>query len=233
MKESIGVSPDQLLFGNAIRLNQSLYLPKTDIPADARVRLSQWASTRLFAQERMLTLAQQTQRSRDDAHVAKSVRTNSPTQVYADGSLVLMEYQGNAIRNGPPNKFLTQLRGPMQVISHVGDEYTLLNLVTNKDQKAHIKWLRPFLHDHRTQPRDVARRDLLSSFEVESIQEHKGTPARRRDMEFRVRWTGYGEADDLWLPYSEIRNIPVCHDYFLARKLKVLIPREFRTGRYA
>ena len=49
--ESISCSPAQLLFGNAITLERSLYLAREEIPEDRRMFLSQWASNRLQAQE--------------------------------------------------------------------------------------------------------------------------------------------------------------------------------------
>jgi hypothetical protein len=41
---------------------------------------------------------------------------------------------------------------------------------------------------------------------VESIVEHRGDPKFRKQVEFRVRWAGYDDNFDSWLPYKELRD---------------------------
>jgi hypothetical protein len=47
-------------------------------------------------------------------------------------------------------------------------------------------------------------------------------------MDFKVRWKGYDESEDSWLPWSELRANPALHVYLTAKSLEKLIPREFR-----
>ena len=71
-------------------------------------------------------------------------------------------------------------------------------------------------------------RDVLTLFEVQEIMSHRGDLQYRTKIEFLVRWTGYGEEDDLWLPYSELRDNVATHTYLLTINKKNLIPLKFK-----
>ena len=45
-------------------------------------------------------------------------------------------------------------------------------------------------------------------------------------LEFLVRWKDYGEANNLWLPYQELRQNIKLHEYLRERGLHKLIPKE-------
>ena len=168
-----------------------------------------------------MKIAERIQRQRDAAHIAQADPRRTE---YATGAYVLVEYPSSIIRRGPPNKFLTQLKGPMKVLGHVLDEYTLLNLTTNKEVQEHIKRIHPFRYDSaKTIPDDVARRDYISAFEVEKIIEHTGIVLRRGQMDFRVRFKDLAPKFDRWLPYKEIKANGYAHEYFWNKNLKTLI----------
>ena len=57
--DSIGVSPAQLLLGNATTLHTEMFVPQTQ--RDQTVPLSEWASVRLKQQELLLSRAKLTQ----------------------------------------------------------------------------------------------------------------------------------------------------------------------------
>jgi len=58
--DSIGVSPSQLLFGNAIQLDKRLYLPVTALNVGER-QLSDWADKQLREQSDLLEKARKRQ----------------------------------------------------------------------------------------------------------------------------------------------------------------------------
>ena len=45
-------------------------------------------------------------------------------------------------------------------------------------------------------------------------------------MDFQVRWLGYDVSEDLWLPWSEVRNVPALHTFLRAYGMIKLIPKE-------
>ena len=60
---------------------------------------------------------------------------------------------------------------------------------------------------------------------------------KRKEIEFKVRWLGYGPEGDTWELYSRLRSNALLHDYLRAgelvhgrdaAKLRALIPNGFR-----
>ena len=224
--ESNAVGPDQLLFGNAIRLDRGIFVPH-QAPHDVHVSLSAWAADMLHAQEELMKLARDTQKRRDLEHM---LRADIRRTEYPVNSYVLCDYHKNAFRKGPPNKMLTYLRGPMKVISNDRNTYKLENLVTRKIELIHVTDIHPYHYDpNHSEPRDVARRDITSAFEVENILEHTGDVKKRSTLDFLVSWVGYDESENLWLPYSELRDNEVLHAYLLSLGLDNLIPAKFNV----
>ena len=70
--EVIGVSPAQLLFGNAIQLDRGIFLPQLqDDGVETEVALSDWADRMFRAQKILLDTAHLLQRQRDLAHMER------------------------------------------------------------------------------------------------------------------------------------------------------------------
>jgi predicted SprT family Zn-dependent metalloprotease len=68
-------------------------------------------------------------------------------------------------------------------------------------------------------------RDVISTQIVEKIIEHSGTKNKKSEMDFRVRWLGFGESQDLWLPWKELRLNPALHDYLRQNRMASIIPK--------
>jgi len=135
---------------------------------------------------------------------------------FAIGSYVLVDYHGTAFRKGPPSKFQTYLRGPMKVLSRNVNTYTLENLVSHKSEQVHVTDIRPFHYDSNlVDPKEVARKDIISEHVVERILEHVGDVNKRSTLDFKVRWEGAPESEDLWLAYKELRDTDALHKYLL------------------
>ena len=47
-----------------------------------------------------------------------------------------------------------------------------------------------------------------------------------------MKWAGYDNSHDLWIPYKELRDIVVLHGYLFENNLKDLIPVQHRVGRF-
>jgi hypothetical protein len=74
--KSIGVSPAQLIFGNAIDLDRNILIkpPTTSDPAlGQEVRMSKWLSDRIIVQSHLMTYAQERQYEKDEGHLSKAV----------------------------------------------------------------------------------------------------------------------------------------------------------------
>ena len=113
----------------------------------------------------------------------------------------------------------------MRVISNKGAEYLLLDLVQNKQISVHISRLKRCEYDPRhVDPMAIAAKDYEED-EVEAILQHRGSPKRKSDMDFLVRWLGYDETEDLWLPWSALRNNTALHQYLRDNNMEKLIPK--------
>ena len=43
-------------------------------------------------------------------------------------------------------------------------------------------------------------------FVVEEVLAHRGDRAKRSTLEFRIRWSGFGEESDTWEPYKNLMH---------------------------
>ena len=50
-------------------------------------------------------------------------------------------------------------------------------------------------------------------FVVESIIDHTGDPKKRSTLQFRVRWLGFDESEDTWLPYKSVKDLEALEIY--------------------
>ena len=227
-------SPARILFGDILRTDTRLFQTAEATMIDgARVNLSAWAADMITKQEVIVKLAQTMQHANDMEHLRKQ---DTPVTVFTDGAYVLAKYHstdGVVRHRGPPNKFLSNLRGPLKVVGHSDDRDTIRSLITGRDETIHVSELRAFVHAVEATEeslRDIARRDHQGAFVIESIISHKGARYARRIMEFLVRWEGYGPEADEWTPYSELRDTGALHEYLFAqpeRGFHQMVPRKF------
>jgi transposase InsO family protein len=150
--------------------------------------------------------------------------TNAHRQhVFPDGAYVLLDYP-DKIR--PPSKLNMPRMGPYQVLSHKGAKYEVVNLVTGKTLFRHISQLSEF-NATRCSPTEVATRNT-SAYLVQEVLSHTGTPAKKAQMRFTVRWLGYGPGDDTQEPWKVLQNNWVFHQYCRQQNLHKLIPAAFQ-----
>lgn len=223
--ESIGVSPAQIIFGNAIQLDRGIFLPS--VSGESGSSLSEWTANMLRKQGQIIAIAQATQSAKDDRHVAEHTaeRTEFPINSY-----VLVQYPSTNLKPGGPTKIHTNLKGPYRVVNSIGSRYTVQNLVSNKNEDFHVTQLRPFLFDaEEVNPAAIAMKDQ-QFWLVESIVDHRGHPKRKADMTFRVRWSGYGPESDTWEPWKQVRTNKRLHEYLRQHGMQSMIPKQFESG---
>ena len=151
---------------------------------------------------------------------------NYPSQrtEFAPRSYVLVKYREGA----PPSRLHTILKGPLRVIRSSESKYTLEDLITNKEKDYHVTDIKPFHFDPlNTNPVDVARKDYLEFF-IEAILKHTGTRrSKKGQLKFYIKWLGYDDEHNSWEPYSNIRDMTVCHDYLRSHGMSNHIPSKF------
>ena len=123
-----------------------------------------------------------------------------PTETITEfpvGSYVLVEYPGQI-----PSKMMMPRRGPLQVVRIRGNKaYTLVDLITQKEESVHVSRLAPFLYDkERVDPFDVAAKEQ-KEYRIEFVYEHVGDPRLKSSLEFKCRFTGYSAEHDEWISW--------------------------------
>jgi hypothetical protein len=109
---------------------------------------------------------------------------------YAPRSYVLVKYREGA----PPSRLHTMLKGPLRVVQSSESNYTLEDLITNKEKDYHVTDIKPFHFDPlNTNPVDVARKDYLEFF-IEAIVKHSRTKKSKKiHLKFYIKWLGYDD----------------------------------------
>ena len=223
--ENIGVSPADLLYGNAINLDRGILLPFSTNYTN--VELSKYTSDHLLAQNKLILISTERQKARDQVHF--NSRSLLPPTEFPINSFVLVSYPETRMGSRPPTKLHLNLKGPMRVVSFTGSNYKLLNLSNDSYEQVHIKRLKPFVFDpSRDNPTKISHRDTFE-YIVEQILQHHGDPKLKSGMDFLVRWKNLDPSADLWLPWKELRNNPALHAYLRTHHMVKLIPKEFIT----
>jgi transposase InsO family protein len=222
--KSTGLSPRQIIFGNAMNLNKRVFQePQSK-------SLSAYMSNLLLQQQTVIEIAEKNQRFRDELNRWK--RFPDSLTEFPVNSYVLVEYpEGRA-----PTKFHPLKKGPLKVMSFIGRRYKLLNLVTNKEETHDISKLTPFTYDDSTiDPRQIANKDY-QVFDVERIIKHQCGKNINKvgDMDFLVKWVGMDDSMEFnrWLEWKELRNNPALHKYLFENNMSKFIPKEHRKASY-
>jgi hypothetical protein len=226
-----GITPAELLFGNAVSLNDRILPMKADEVGIPTRQLSEITSEMLAMQAHLIAKAQKLFKEHDDKHVAMPFDTRKGFDHFPVGSYVLVEYDDSALKGrGPPHKLMPFKRGPYRVVNSIGTRYTVLNLLTNKHEDVLIYQLHPFSYDAAEyDPKEIAARGN-EEFVVAKILAHEGDPKYKTSMKFLVHWEGYDDpSEHTWESYKNIRLVDKLHDYLKTHNMKNLIPRECLT----
>jgi hypothetical protein len=219
---STGVSPAQLLFGNAVKLDSGIFLPHKkgyNAEAEQESTLAEWAQKMQATQAELIELARKHQVERDQHHIIQQEPAN--TTEFPINSYVLVKY-----RNRPPTKFHSAWRGPMRVVNFNKSHYTLQDMVSDKLRNFHVTQLKAFKYDQMdTDPVDIARAEQ-NEFLVENILEHRSDGSKRRtNYEFLVKWAGYENTDNTWEPWEFVRDNKQLIKYLYTHNLRQFLTK--------
>lgn len=220
-----GVTPAQLLFGNAVSLNDRILTPQKGY-VESRL-LQKLTSDMLDMQARLVAKHTEFLKNQDEQHLATPYDTSKKHDSFPIGSYVLVEYTDSALKGrGPPHKLMPFKRGPYRVVNHVGTRYTLLDLITNKHEDVLIHKLHPFKYDEATlDPTEVAGRDR-EEYKVELVLQHEGNPDLKSTLRFLVKWVGYDDSYNSWVDWKNLRLVDKLHDYLREHGMARHIPKD-------
>ena len=228
--ESIGVSPAQLLFGNAVDLDRGLFLEQpAGVDENGKPlfngKVGAWMKRLLEVQAAFLQIARATQYSKDTNHIQDIPEGEQATE-YPINSYVLRMYPDALGKNLPPTKLHTMWEGPFRVVGHVGQEYEIMSLITSQKSKTHVSRLKPFTYDPEfVNPFEVALMDKRLSI-VETIISHTGKWTKLDKMKFKVKWVG--EENPTKEDWENLKKNAVLHEYMRQKGAEQYIPKAFR-----
>ena len=129
------------------------------------------------------------------------------------GDYVLVTYPTRA-----PHKLSPLYRGPMLIVEKVRDDiFKVKDLISGKIISFHVDRFKVFIKDVEAMEADLipfAAADK-DEFVVEQIVDHQGSIKKRNAMKFRIRWQGYDESEDTWLPWKEVKDLIALDNYIL------------------
>jgi len=203
---TIGISPAKLLFGSYCPENPSL-LCGTNANNDAT---SFWKSL-VDAQRTALSIAQHNQTMYLDKYFSNSPNESTTLK---EGEFVLAIQRGDR----PPSKLSPKLRGPYRILKKTGtNRYSAQHMATNAVIDIHLEHLQRFIGSLNDAKRASKLDALTGEYEVEKISQYRFTKRHRNlnNVQFLVRWVGWGPEHDTWKNYSEIKDLQAL-DNFLA-----------------
>jgi len=216
--ETGGISPFELKFGSdSAPFSRFPDCNSLDASAPAYLR---------SLNDNLRWIQAKSQKAQDHIIAERTARNNpAGTPKYIPGDLILWHYREttHSFRQG---KLSADWRGPYSVVAHTGNDITCDHLSTHSRHVFHVTRVKPFFGDS-AHAMSLALLDA-DDYVVDSIVAHTGLPTSRPDMRFRVRWSGYTDEFDSWLPWTGLRDNSRFHDYCRSRSLLSLIPREHR-----
>jgi transposase InsO family protein len=117
--ESIGVSPAQIIFGDALNLNRGFIVSIDDKEKfDSEVVMSEYSRDMIARQAEIIAVAQKHQHTVDEQYIAAKNKKykNVEITVFPVNSYVLLGYPSSNLKKGPPNKLMLNWQGPYKVI---------------------------------------------------------------------------------------------------------------------
>jgi transposase InsO family protein len=235
--ESIGVAPARLIFGGAINLDRSTYLPVSALNYP-QIKLSEWAANQLAIQKRMLDLARDTQRQADLRHEMEwrnDLRKRNVTiTVFPKGSHVKVAYPHNSITGQrAPHKLAMPWKGPYEVIGKEKSAY-IVKSVKGNIHKFSEHLLDVYHIDSKySDPRQVAL-DAENMYDIAEVLQIRGNfkpPKRKSQVELLIVWQGYEQDEPTWNVWNSSfnHNLKV-HEFLRTQEKKWhwLIPPQYR-----
>jgi transposase InsO family protein len=216
--ERTKISPADMLFGRAVDLDRGIYASFEETTLSSPVPLSTTTSKMLKLQSDLMRIHRQILTDTDKSRLEN---TDDEFTEFTNGTYVLLEPV-----TGPKGRLHTRRTEPYIIISSSNNNYTLENLVSKRQLRVHINRIVPFLFDpKKTDPQKVAAHDA-DEFHIEMITSHRGRFSNKRNLEFKVKWTGFDESYDTWEPWKNLKDVEQLHDYLRLLNLAHEIPRD-------
>ena len=222
IKTSTNVSPTELIYGNAID-HDSTFMFKPVEQTNVNSTHFDYMSNLLRIQEKIITIAQNSQENIDIYNIQKRSQLHNKTTEFPIGSYVLAEYE-----TGKSSKFHTKRHGPYRVINKLGPIYSLENLVTNKITDFHALLLSEYHHDNENSDiQKVAKIDEEFQ-DISSVLNHRFKSNKKRTKDIQLQLTWDNDPNPRWYDWnSTFGAVEKIHKYFNDNQMRKHIPIKY------
>jgi hypothetical protein len=193
------VCPAELIFGNQLPILLPLVVENVNMEEtdSIPVYLAQISAS-------MSTLVLRSQEYLKNRFLDPTVSETAEPN-FKVGDYCLITYPTRA-----PHKLSPLYRGPFLIVKKIREDiFSVKDLLTGKILDFHVDRLRVF----EKQP-DAIGTDLVTlaaadrdEFVVEFIVDHRGSMKKPSKLDFRIRWQGYDESEDSWIPWREAKQL--------------------------
>ena len=234
-------TPSQLVFGTAIDLDRGILTPNALMKNHDHKAYSAYVERLVAAQKHAIEAAKYMQLEKDSRHMSQyhsdGISISTITE-FVIGSYVLLEYPDTGLSNKPPNKLMTHLSGPYQVMSYKGPHYTIRHLNHNSVQTVHVSRLSVFRYDkERIDPKFVTSKDNCEWFVERAIrhyfkddddnESHERKYRKNSRLYFEIKWVDV--VNTTHEPWRNLVANSIVHQYMRLNKLKSFIPKHYRV----
>ena len=205
-----GVAPLRLLFGDAVTPQRGLL---RDFRNERHENVNEYVETLLATQRKLIDTSNGEARKMVESLAARHEKRRGGRDftAYEPGDYVLVSYPSR-----PPTKLTPPWRGPMLVVERQDDSvYRCQDLTNQKIRSYHVERLKPYRVADGQDPVVVATMDD-DEWQVSAIVDHKLPSSDAKTWEFRVHWAGFGDEDDSWQSYEDVRGCEALEAYLKA-----------------
>ena len=135
--------------------------------------------------------------------VKRKIKDKAPkiTRKFEEGDYVVTEW-----RAGRPHKLSCKYQGPYEVVKQLSNStYRVRDPADNTEKEKHVSELFRYYLSEEEDVRDTIAMDEFEEL-VERVVDHRRPEGSTslRELDFKIRWSGKGPAEDTWHPYSEM-----------------------------
>jgi hypothetical protein len=199
-----GYAPITLMYANRVDPNRNMMLEKPDVSRPQMVSTHEYLKSLVGTQEELERLSigylQKVieQRNKD--------REPTKTADFKSGDYVCIRPNPSRMGEMRQDKLADLYMGPRLVIARKRNTIEVKNISTQVITEYGMERVVPF----RLLP-DWSAADLkrfsdaqIDEWEVAEILDHTNPTGNKSDMDFLVRWAGFDDEDNMWLPYDEV-----------------------------